>query len=161
MQGHYDDQIGGAVGYAANDMMGSGGGPGGPSAAGGAAGAGGGPSTAAGGVNGGAAINSMRIEGDAKDVTASQNTNNAHNMQFGIAQQQQMMKQQQQHQAEIISYRDQDLSKCKIHRNEDIKAFCKNCLCSICFKCLLGEHRNHEVVMLDELQVNDLKDKVG
>ena len=59
-------------------MMGSGGGPGGPSAAGGAAGAGGGP--AAGGVNGGAAINSMRIEGDAKDVTASQNTNGVHNM---------------------------------------------------------------------------------
>lgn len=44
---------------------------------------------------------------------------------------------------------------------EDIKAFCKNCLCSICFKCLLGEHRNHDVVMLDELQVDDLKDKVG
>ena len=74
------------MGYAPNDMMGSGGGPGGPSAAGGAAVIGGGP--AAGGVNGGAAINSMRIEGDAKDVTASQNTNNAHNMQFGIAQQQ-------------------------------------------------------------------------
>lgn len=67
-------------------MMGAGGGPGGSSAAGGAAGGGGG--NAAGGVNGGAAINSMRIEGDAKDVTASQNTNNAHNMQFGIAQQQ-------------------------------------------------------------------------
>ena len=49
----------------------------------------------------------------------------------------------------------------KIHRNEDIKAFCKNDLCSICFKCLLGEHRNHDVVMLDELQVEDLKDKVG
>jgi hypothetical protein len=25
----------------------------------------------------------------------------------------------------------------------------------------LGEHRNHDVVMLDELQVDDLKDKVG
>ena len=74
------------MGYGGNDMMGSGGGPGGPSVTGQSAGGGGGP--AAGGVNGGAAINSMRIEGDAKDVTASQNTNNAHNMQFGIAQQQ-------------------------------------------------------------------------
>lgn len=91
MQGHYDDQIGGGAGYAPNDMMGSGGGPGGPSASGGNAMGGSGGQAAAGGVNGGAAINSMRIEGDAKDVTASQNTNNAHNMQFGIAQQQQMI----------------------------------------------------------------------
>ena len=51
--------------------------------------------------------------------------------------------------------------KCKIHDTEDIKAFCKNCLCSICFKCLLGDHRNHDVVMLDELCVDDLKDKVS
>jgi len=51
-------------------------------------------------------------------------------------------------------------SRCKIHSQEDIKAFCKNDLCSICFKCLLGEHRNHDVVMLDELSVDDLRDKV-
>lgn len=52
-------------------------------------------------------------------------------------------------------------TKCKIHSTEEIKAFCKNCLCSICFKCLLGDHRNHEVVMLEELCVDDLKDKVS
>ncbi len=52
-------------------------------------------------------------------------------------------------------------SKCKIHTTEEIKAFCKNDLCSICFKCLLGEHRNHDVVMLDDLSVDDLKDKVS
>ena len=63
--------------------MGGAGGGQAASAGGGIAGAGG---AAAGGVNGGAAINQGRIEGDAKDVTASQNTNNAHNMQFGIAQ---------------------------------------------------------------------------
>ena len=51
-------------------------------------------------------------------------------------------------------------SKCKIHNTEDIKAFCKDDLCSICFKCLLGEHRNHEIVMLDELSVEDLQGKV-
>ena len=51
-------------------------------------------------------------------------------------------------------------SKCKIHNTEDIKAFCKDDLCSICFKCLLGDHRNHDIVMLDELSVNDLKEKV-
>lgn len=51
--------------------------------------------------------------------------------------------------------------KCKIHPTEDIKAFCKNDLCSICFKCLLGEHRNHDVVMLEDLCVDDLKDKVS
>lgn len=61
----------------------------------------------------------------------------------------------------VVSIRDTDLTKCKIHRNEDIKAFCKNDLCSICFKCLLGDHRNHDVVMLDEIQVEDLKDKAG
>lgn len=50
--------------------------------------------------------------------------------------------------------------KCKIHPTEDIKAFCKDDLCSICFKCLLGDHRKHDVIMLDELSVNDLKEKV-
>jgi DNA repair ATPase RecN len=49
---------------------------------------------------------------------------------------------------------------CKLHTQEEIKAFCKNDLCSICFKCLLGEHRNHEVVMLEDLGIEDLKDKV-
>ena len=52
-------------------------------------------------------------------------------------------------------------SKCKIHQTEDIKAFCKDDLCSICFKCLLGEHRNHDIVMLDELTVEDLQGKVN
>ena len=51
--------------------------------------------------------------------------------------------------------------KCKIHPTEDIKAFCKDDLCSICFKCLLGEHRKHEVVMLEELSVSDLTGKVS
>jgi hypothetical protein len=51
--------------------------------------------------------------------------------------------------------------KCKIHPTEDIKAFCKDDLCSICFKCLLGEHRKHEVVMLDELSVGELTGKVS
>lgn len=51
--------------------------------------------------------------------------------------------------------------KCKIHTTEDIKAFCKDDLCSICFKCLLGEHRKHDVIMLDELQVSDLSGKVS
>lgn len=52
-------------------------------------------------------------------------------------------------------------SKCKIHSTEDIKAFCKDDLCSICFKCLLGEHRNHDIVMLEELSVADLQGKVS
>ena len=51
--------------------------------------------------------------------------------------------------------------KCKIHSTEDIKAFCQECLCSICFKCLLGDHRKHEVTMLDELSVDDLSGKVN
>lgn len=49
---------------------------------------------------------------------------------------------------------------CKLHTKQEIKAFCKNDLYSICFKCLLGEHRNHEVVMLEDLTIDDLKDKV-
>ena len=48
---------------------------------------------------------------------------------------------------------------CKLHTTEEIKAFCKNDLYSICFKCLLGEHRNHEVIMLEDLTIDDLKDK--
>jgi hypothetical protein len=50
--------------------------------------------------------------------------------------------------------------KCKIHPTEDIKAFCRDCLCSICFKCLLGDHRKHEVVMLDELSMTDWSGKI-
>lgn len=76
MQGHYDDQIGGAVGYPPQDT-------GGPGGAGGGAGGGGPP---VGGVNGGAGV---RIEGDTKDVTASHMTNNSHNemnLQFGTGQ---------------------------------------------------------------------------
>lgn len=106
-----------------------------------------------GGVNGGAG---QRIEGDTKDVTASHMSNKAHN-ELNLAFNQNMFRNPQ----SMNSVQEQDLTKCKIHRNEDIKAFCKNDLCSICFKCLLGEHRNHDVVMLDELQVDDLKDKVG
>ena len=89
-------------------------------------------------------------------MTASHMTNNSHN-EMNIN----FNNMNPQSQLGLVSYRDQDLTKCKIHRMEDIKAFCKNDLCSICFKCLLGDHRNHDVVMLDELQVDDLKDKVG
>jgi hypothetical protein len=69
MQGNYDDQIGGAVfgGFQAPDMHG----------AGGNGGAAGGISGNSGGIAGGAG---MRIEGDTKDVSASQNTSGAHNM---------------------------------------------------------------------------------
>lgn len=144
MQGNYDDQIGGAF---VGEPLGVGGGP---------AGNGGGPAQVAfssGGMAGGLG---MRIEGDTKDVSASHNAGGAHNQQF-IGQPQHA----QPPIHELVSYRDQDLTKCKIHRVEEIKAFCKNCLCSICFKCLLGDHRNHDVVMLDELQPHDLKDKVG
>ncbi|CAI2364622.1 unnamed protein product [Moneuplotes crassus] len=51
---------------------------------------------------------------------------------------------------------------CKIHASEDIKAFCMNDLYSVCFKCLLEEHRDHEVVLLEDLHnsMGDLKDKV-
>ena len=41
-----------------------------------------------------------------------------------------------------------------------MKAFCKNDLCSICFKCLLGEHRSHDIVMIEDLTFDDLKDKM-
>ena len=144
MQFNYDDQIGGAQPNPA-DMHGGGGGGMAGGLAGGAIG---------GGMAGGMG---HRIEGDNKDVSASHAMGGAHNQQFfGMPQHAQPPPV-----AQIASYRDADLTKCKIHRKEDIKAFCKNCLCSICFKCLLGEHRSHEVTMLDELQVDDLKDKVG
>jgi FtsZ-binding cell division protein ZapB len=49
---------------------------------------------------------------------------------------------------------------CKLHPSEEVKAFCKNDLCSICFKCLLGEHRSHEIVMIEDLSIDDLKEKM-
>jgi hypothetical protein len=77
MQGHYDDQIGGAVGYAPQDTGSAGaGGAGAGGAGGGAGGSAGGAGPPVGGVNGGAGV---RIEGDTKDVTASHMTNNSHN----------------------------------------------------------------------------------
>ena len=47
-----------------------------------------------------------------------------------------------------------------MHPSEGVKAFCKNDLCSICFKCLLGEHRSHDIVMIEDLTFDDLKDKM-
>lgn len=49
---------------------------------------------------------------------------------------------------------------CKLHPSEEVKAFCKNDLCSICFKCLLGEHRSHDIVMIEDLTFDDLSDKM-
>jgi len=62
-------------------MLGSGGAGGGIS--GGGSGGAGGPANVVGGINGGAG---MRIEGDTKDVSASHNNGNAHNMQFVMGQ---------------------------------------------------------------------------
>ena len=96
MQGHYDDQIGGHVGYSPQDInnsqnsvVGSSGGGGGGGIAGGAGGGiigtgsvtgsvGGvvGVGGVAGGINGG---QGNRIENDTKDVSASHMTNNSHN----------------------------------------------------------------------------------
>lgn len=49
---------------------------------------------------------------------------------------------------------------CKLHPNEEVKAFCKDDLCSICFKCLLGDHRSHDIVMIEDLSYDDLKEKM-
>lgn len=143
MQGNYDEQLGGSVSQIMPQDMGR------ESVGGGIAG----------GMNGGAAISNQNARGstEGKDVHASHMSNNQHNelnIRFGN-----QLPGQGSH---LLTIKEQvDLTKCKIHRNEDIKAFCKNDLCSICFKCLLGEHRNHDVVMLDEIQVEDLKDKAG
>lgn len=49
---------------------------------------------------------------------------------------------------------------CKLHPDEEVKAFCKTDLCSICFKCLLVEHRKHDVVMLDEFSNEEFKENI-
>ena len=54
-------------------------------------------------------------------------------------------------------------SKCKIHKAEKLIAFCKQdkCLEAICFSCLLTDHKNHDIVMLDDLKENfELDEKV-
>ena len=89
MQGHYDDQIGGHVGYSPQDInnsqnsvVGSRGGGNNGGDAGGAGGMMSGSMTGSvgggvsGGINGG---QGNRIENDTKDVSASHMTNNSHN----------------------------------------------------------------------------------
>ena len=49
---------------------------------------------------------------------------------------------------------------CNVHPREEIRAFCKNDFTAICFRCYLEVHKNHDVVMLEDINSNDLRDKI-
>ena len=49
---------------------------------------------------------------------------------------------------------------CRDHESELLKGFCKDCFSGICFRCAIGKHRNHNIIMLDEINKGDLSDHV-
>jgi NADH:ubiquinone oxidoreductase subunit F (NADH-binding) len=50
---------------------------------------------------------------------------------------------------------------CNDHNVEEVKGFCKDCSCGICFRCAIGKHRNHSIVNIDELDKSDLENQIG
>jgi hypothetical protein len=63
-----------------------------------------------------------------------------------------------------LEYQKEKLKKtqmCSAHPKEEIKAFCKVDFTAVCFRCFLENHKNHEVVMLDDINCNDLKEKIS
>jgi len=50
---------------------------------------------------------------------------------------------------------------CSVHPKEILRGFCKNDFSAICFRCYLEQHKNHDVVMLEEISSIDLKDKIN
>lgn len=48
------------------------------------------------------------------------------------------------------------LSGCAEHGFEQIRGFCKDCSCGICFRCAISKHRNHNMVNTDEITKSDL-----
>ena len=57
--------------------------------------------------------------------------------------------------------RDKKNNFCLIHSSEELKAFCKTDFVAICFRCHLEKHKTHDVVMLEDICPNDLKDKIA
>ena len=49
---------------------------------------------------------------------------------------------------------------CSLHPNEALRGFCKNVFTAICFRCYLEQHKVHDVVMLEDINSADLKDKI-
>lgn len=50
---------------------------------------------------------------------------------------------------------------CILHSNEILRGFCKTDLTAVCFRCYLEQHKNHDVVMLEDITSIDLKDKIN
>lgn len=50
---------------------------------------------------------------------------------------------------------------CSVHSNEMVRGFCKTDFTAICFRCYLEQHKNHNVVMLEDINSADLKDKIS
>ena len=51
--------------------------------------------------------------------------------------------------------------KCNEHPTEEVRGYCKECGCGICFKCAIGKHRNHNIVILEELDKSDLENQLS
>ncbi len=50
---------------------------------------------------------------------------------------------------------------CSQHPTEALRGFCKNDFSAICFRCYLEQHKTHDVVMLEDVNSADLKDKIS
>ena len=50
------------------------------------------------------------------------------------------------------------ISKCNFHREMNLIGFCKNCLISICEKCLTNKnlHKNHEIIYSKDLNIDSI-----
>ncbi len=46
---------------------------------------------------------------------------------------------------------------CAEHGFEVIKGFCKDCSSGICFRCAISNHRNHNMVNIDEMSKGDIE----
>ena len=46
---------------------------------------------------------------------------------------------------------------CAEHGYEQIRGFCKDCCCGICFRCAISKHRNHNMVDQEEVTTQDLE----
>ncbi len=57
--------------------------------------------------------------------------------------------------------RERQSNTCSIHPTEALRGFCKTDFSAICFRCYIEQHKSHDVVMLEDVNSADLKDKIS
>ncbi len=56
--------------------------------------------------------------------------------------------------------REKESNTCGTHTTEVVRGFCKTDFTAVCFRCFLEQHKGHDVVMLEDINSADLKDKI-